>query len=110
MSKPKKEEKIKIKPVSAAALREINKMNHVEPEVKYTEYRSGLMRAVSEKIADQSLTHEEQRKKFIKLIGESKDLKNLMIDNMIVEKLDSITGIPKILLTVYAKWVESRFI
>lgn len=75
---------------------------------KYVEYRNGFIGVSSEIIAKKTLQNENQREHFVKSIATSKDLKSLLVDNEMINKLDSLDGPLKIALTILAKLYEAR--
>jgi hypothetical protein len=78
-------------------------------KVKYVEYRHGFIKSISDIVGNKTLHDEEQKKRFIELIGNSKDLKSLLIDNEMMQRIDEIGGPIKIILTVLSKWFEAKY-
>lgn len=77
---------------------------------KYIEYRQGFMGVTSEIMANKTLQNGNQREHFVKSISTSKDLKALLVDNEIINKLDELSGPLKIVLTLISKWYESKML
>jgi hypothetical protein len=84
--------------------KEIESCNEVR---KFTEYRNGLVKKVTELTANNTLPDENKRKYFIDSIKTSKDINTLLFETALIKKVDSVDGLPKLLLTVYCKWVEA---
>lgn len=74
---------------------------------KYTEYRTGLFKGVFQTIANQTMSDDNRKNKFMEGIANSRDIYSLIIDTSICKTLDEITGIPKIAMTVFSKWAEA---
>lgn len=85
-------------------IKDIESYNEV---VKFTEYRNGLIKKVTEMTANKTLNDESKRKCFIDSIKSSKDINTLLFETALIKKMDSIGGVPKLLLTVYCKWIEA---
>ncbi len=92
----------KIPPKSVT--KEIESCNEVR---KFTEYRNGLIKKVTELTANNTLPDENKRKYFIDSIKTSKDINTLLFETSLIKSVDSIEGIPKLMLTIYCKWVEA---
>jgi hypothetical protein len=81
---------------------------HKPKQETYTEYRTGLMKCISLLIANKTLYTPEQKDKFIELLGNSKDLKLLLVENNFTDSIDEIDGPIKIALTIFAKYFEAK--
>lgn len=77
---------------------------------RYTEYRTGLFKGAFKAISDVTLDSDEKKTKFIQGIGESKDIFRLVVDTSLCKSLDTVGGIPKLAMTVFAKWAEANYI
>jgi hypothetical protein len=76
-------------------------------ERRYTEYRNGLIKKLTELTANKTLSNDDKRKMFMENIFKSSDINTLILETSIIKKLDTLGGLPKLLLTIYCKWVES---
>jgi len=74
---------------------------------RFTEYRNGLIKKLTELTANKTLSSDDKRKIFMESIFKSSDINTLILETSIIKKLDTLGGLPKLLLTVYCKWVES---
>lgn len=77
---------------------------------RYTEYRTGLFKGAFKAISDVTLDSDEKKTKFIHGIGESKDIYRLVVDTSLCKSLDTVGGIPKLAMTIFAKWAEANYI
>lgn len=75
-------------------------------ECIYIEYRNGLIRKLTE-LGAKTLPDENKKSTFIQSVLSSKDINKLILQTSLVKKLDMVDGVPKLLLTVYCKWIES---
>jgi hypothetical protein len=66
------------------------------------------MQGITQMLSNKVMADETQKNNFVNSILHSNDLKKLTIDNQILQYVDSLAGVPKILLTVFGKYVESR--
>lgn len=87
--------------------KEIELSSHQLEERKFTEYRSGLIKKLTEVTAKSTLPDENKQKNFIEAVRTSKDICALLFDTALINRLDKLGGMPKLVLTVYCKWIES---
>ena len=73
----------------------------------YIEYRNGLIKKLTELTANKTLPDNEKRKIFMETVFKSSDINTLILETALIKKLDTLDGLPKLLLTVYCKWMES---
>jgi hypothetical protein len=71
---------------------------------KYKEYRDGLLLIATDKMGLEG----SQKNKFIDDIMNSKYLKELLFDVSVLQSIDAIDGVPKILLTIASKYFASK--
>ena len=93
---------------SKSTTKNIESYNSFEDKT-FKEYRNGLMKKITEITANTTLKDENKRNNFIESIRTSKDIGTLLFDTSIVKTLDKLDGMPKLLLTVYCKWIEAYF-
>lgn len=69
-----------------------------------------MFKGMFDMLADQTLDTEEKKKKFIDGVKNSKDIYELVIDTSLCNKIDKISGLPKLFLTIMGKWAEANYI
>ena len=75
-------------------------MENMDATPTYTEYRAGLLKAVTNGLANSTLNDDTKKAMFIECMRTSKDLYRLVIQTNMVKKLDQMGGLPKIALTL----------
>ena len=96
-----------IKLPSRRALQACYDLEQVDVQTRYVEYRDGLMRAITNGLANVSHDDPDKKHSFVEGLCTSKDLFRLIIDTSLIRRLDEMGGIPKIALTVVGKYGES---
>ena len=83
----------------------------VGPEIntgkKYTSYRKGLLINIYQMISRYGNFGDQD--KFIKECLNDQDI-NELLNNQVVDNLDNLGGIPKLLLTIYSKFISHKYI
>ena len=92
---------------SKRALQQCAELERVDVTPKYTEYRQGLMKTVTNGLANVSHDDPDKKATFIEGLRTSKDLHRLIIDTALIKKLDELSGAPKIALTVFGCYGNS---
>jgi hypothetical protein len=80
-------------------------MSFLPQTERYTGYRTGLLSQVYTALAKYGNLPQEQR--FVKECLSDPEICKLM-DNTVINKLDEVGGISKLLLTVYSKYVSQK--
>lgn len=89
-----------------AITKDLESYESAEADKKYIEYRKGLFSKLTE-LGATTLKDENKKKIFYESIMKSNDINTLILDTSIIKKLDTVDGLPKLLLTVYTKWLET---
>lgn len=74
---------------------------------KYTEYRKGVLKASVKLIARKIHNNNYQEQLLCDSLENSRDLTMLLFNSDIIEYIDKMDGIPKIILTIVGKITES---
>jgi hypothetical protein len=75
---------------------------------KYKEYRNGVMKGAVVMLGNYCLHSEDEQKRFIDSMSSSTDLIGLVHDNALVDYMDGLDGIPKLVMTVTGKILEQK--
>ena len=98
---------MRIKPFVAKPVKSYCKPAPMLPQFgaspQYTGYRIGLLRKVYEVLA--RCGNIPNQESFISDCLNDREIMSLM-DNSVVNKLDEVGGVPKLLLTVYSKYIQ----
>lgn len=81
----------------------VNERESFNYQPKYTGYRLGLLRKAYEILARYGKLPNEES--FISDCLQDNEIMSLM-DNSVVNHLDSVGGVPKLLLSIYSKYIQ----
>lgn len=90
----------------------INMVNNDEiyNKKRYIEYRSGLLTSVCGLFANRTLNEEHKKNHFINSVMVSKEIPDLLFNTTLIESLDRVDGLPKLILTIISKYFEANYL
>ena len=77
------------------------------PQQKYTNYRKGVLINVYQLLSNYGNLGDKDN--FIKECLGDNDI-NSLLNNEMVDKLDNLSGIPKLILTIYSKFISHKYL
>ena len=74
---------------------------------KYTNYRKGLLINIYELLSEYGNLGSKDT--FIKSCMNDNDINDLL-NNQFIDRLDMLNGVPKLLLTIYSKFISHKYL
>ena len=109
--RPRTNPGMKIKSTKLPPVQMMNELSYL-PEVphrKFTGYRQGLLTKCFEMLSDAGGLEGTTKADFINTCMHDVEI-NTLLENTPIDRLDDMSGIPKLILTIYSKVIEYRYL